>query len=74
MKKGRRLFFIANGKEKGEDPYYEHLYSVSLDGGGISLVTPGDFNHSSEVNDAGTFVVSTYSRVNTSPVSVLLDK
>lgn len=72
--KGRRLFFIANGREKSEDPYYEHLYSVSLDGGAVSLITPGDFNHSADVNDAGTYVVSTYSRVNTSPVSVLLDK
>jgi len=35
--KGRRLFFVANGREKGEDPYYEHMYSVSLDGGAVSL-------------------------------------
>lgn len=72
--KGRRLYFIANGREKGEDPYYEHLYSVSLDGGSISLITPGNFNHSADMNDAASYVVSTYSRVNTTPVSVLLDK
>jgi dipeptidyl-peptidase-4 len=23
--KSRRLYFTANGREKGEDPYYEHL-------------------------------------------------
>ncbi|UZD22387.1 DPP IV N-terminal domain-containing protein [Algoriphagus halophytocola] len=72
--KSRRLYFVANGKEKGEDPYYEHLYSVSLDGGAISLLNSGDFNHSAEINDAATFFVDNYSRVNTVPVAVLKDK
>ncbi|MEP0713700.1 DPP IV N-terminal domain-containing protein [Algoriphagus sp.] len=72
--KGRRLFFVANGREKGEDPYYEHLYSVSLDGGAITLLNKGDFNHSSVMNDAGSFFVNTYSRVNTVPVSTLHDR
>lgn len=69
-----RLFFAANGREKGEDPYYEHLYSVSLSGGAISLLNPGDFNHQMSVNDNANFVVNNYSRVNTIPVSVLLDR
>ncbi|MBN7815395.1 S9 family peptidase [Algoriphagus pacificus] len=72
--KGRRLFFVANGKENGEDPYYEHLYSVSLDGGAITLLNKGNFNNSSDMNDAGTFFVNTYSRVNTAPVSELKDR
>jgi len=72
--KGRRLFFVANGREKGEDPYYEHMYSVSLDGGAVSLLNKGDFNHSSDMNDGGSYFVNTYSRVNTTPVSVLLDR
>ncbi|PZX53470.1 dipeptidyl aminopeptidase/acylaminoacyl peptidase [Algoriphagus ratkowskyi] len=72
--KARRLFFVANGREKGEDPYYEHLYSVSLDGGAITLLNKGDLNHSSDMNDAGSFFVNNYSRVNTIPVSVLHDR
>jgi dipeptidyl aminopeptidase/acylaminoacyl peptidase len=72
--KNRRLYFIANGREKGEDPYYEHLYSVSLDGGAVSLLNSGHFNHASEVNDNATFIVNNFSRVNTTPVSVLMDK
>lgn len=72
--KGRRLFFVANGREKGEDPYYEHLYSVSLDGGAITLLNKGDFNHASDMNDAGSYFVNTYSRVNSTPVSVLQDR
>ncbi len=72
--KNRRLYFIANGKEKGEDPYYEHLYSVSLDGGAIALLNKGDFNHDISINDNASFVVNNFSRVNTAPVSVLLDR
>lgn len=72
--KNRKLAFIANGREKGEDPYYEHLYSVSLDGGAVSLLNSGNFNHSSEVNDNANFFVNNFSRVNTTPVSALKDK
>ncbi|HCD86933.1 MAG TPA: S9 family peptidase, partial [Algoriphagus sp.] len=48
--KNRKLYFVANGREKGEDPYYEHLYSVSLDGGAVSLLNAGDFNHDIDIN------------------------
>jgi dipeptidyl-peptidase 4 len=71
--KKRKVYFVANGKENGEDPYYEHLYSVSLDGGNITLLNKGDFNHSSDMNDNATFFVNNYSRVNTAPVSEVLD-
>ena len=69
-----RLFFAANAREEGEDPYYEHLYSVSLNGGEISLLTPGNYNHSSSVNDRGNYAVVNYSRVDTTPVSILVDR
>ena len=70
----RKLYFTANGKEKGEDPYYEHLYSVSLDGGAVTLLNKGDFNHEISINDAGSFFISNFSRVNTVPASVLYDR
>ena len=70
----RKLYFTANGKEKGEDPYYEHLYSVSLDGGAVTLLNKGDFNHEISINDAASFFISNFSRVNTVPASVLYDR
>ena len=70
----RKLYFTANGREKGEDPYYEHLYSVSLDGGAVTLLNKGDFNHEISINDAGSFFISNFSRVNTVPASVLYDR
>ncbi len=70
----RKLYFTANGKEIGEDPYYEHLYSVSLDGGVVTLLNKGDFNHEISINDGASYFVSNFSRVNTVPASVLYDR
>ena len=70
----RKLYLTANGREKGEDPYYEHLYSVSLDGGAVYLLNKGDFNHEISINDPASYFVSNFSRVNTVPASVLYDR
>ena len=70
----RKLYFTANGKEKGEDPYYEHLYSVSLDGGAVALLNKGDFNHEININDAASYFISNFSRVNSVPASALYDQ
>lgn len=70
----RVLYFSANGREANEDPYYSHLYRINLDGTGLQLLNPGNFDHRSEINDLCAFFVDNYSRVNTSPVSVLMDK
>lgn len=69
----RVLYFRANGKEKGEDPYYFHLYRVNFDGTGLQLLEKGNFDHQSDVNDAASHFVSNYSRVNTTPASSLYD-
>jgi dipeptidyl aminopeptidase/acylaminoacyl peptidase len=71
--KNRVLYFWANGKEKGEDPYYTHLYRINFDGSSLKRLTPGNFTHSPDMNDAATYFVSTFSRVNTAPQSVLMD-
>lgn len=41
----RRIYFTAGGREEGRNPYYQHLYSVSFDGGSVSLLTPEDAVH-----------------------------
>ncbi len=71
--KSRVLYFTANGREPGEDPYYLHLYSVNLDGTGMKLLNKDEFNHSVGMNDANTFVVDNYSRIDTVPTAVLRD-
>lgn len=71
--KNRFLYFIANGREQGEDPYYIHLYRVKLDGTGLTLLNKGNFDHAAGMNDRRTFFVDNYSRVNTIPESILCD-
>ena len=71
--KGRVLYFTGNGREKGEDPYYLHLYRVGFDGSGIKLLNPGDFDHQVSVSDNSKFFVNNWSRVNTVPMSALYD-
>jgi len=71
--KDRSLFFTANGRERGEDPYYLHLYRINLDGSRLQLLTPGNFSHSFSAPDSGKYFEDTYSRVDTGPKSVLVD-
>lgn len=71
--KNRVVYFLANGREKGENPYYEHLYRVNLNGSGLQLVTKGNYFHAPSVDDNAQFIVNNYSRVNTVPKTELLD-
>jgi dipeptidyl-peptidase-4 len=71
--KARVLYFTASGREAGENPYYAHLYRINLDGSGLKLLNPGNFTHSSSMNDASSYFVDNFSRVNASPKSVLYD-
>ncbi|MAB89164.1 MAG: hypothetical protein CMJ90_06875, partial [Planctomycetes bacterium] len=65
------LWFRANGRERGENIYYEHLYRVRLDGGGLTLLDPGDGTHRSSMSKSRRYVVDTWSRVDQANQSVL---
>lgn len=67
------VYFTANGREADEDPYYQHLYSVRLDGTGQTLLDPGDAMHSVSLSESNKYFVDNFSRVDLAPVSVLHD-
>jgi dipeptidyl aminopeptidase/acylaminoacyl peptidase len=72
----RVVYFSANGKENvnaslKEDPYYLHLYKVNIDGTGLQLLNPGNFDHSFSMNDKKNYFVNTSSRINSTPTSAL---
>lgn len=69
----RTVYFLANGVEKGENPYYVHIYSVGLDGKGMKRLNEQNFEHQVSLNDDNKYFVDNYSRVNTTPVSALYD-
>ena len=71
--KARVIYFTANGMNADENPYYEHLYRVNVDGTGLKQITKGDYFHQSEVDDDARFIVDNYSKVNSIPCAALLD-
>jgi dipeptidyl-peptidase 4 len=71
--KARVLYFAACGREPGEDPYYTHLYRVSLDGTGLKQLDKGDASHGADMNDSSRWFVDNFSRVDQAPKSELRD-
>ncbi|HET7038425.1 MAG TPA: DPP IV N-terminal domain-containing protein, partial [Gemmatimonadales bacterium] len=83
------VYFQANAREPGEDPYYQHVYRVGLDGRGLTLLDPGDYDHQmgggfgggggfgagpvSGLSPSNRYFVETYSRVNMAPQAALFD-
>ena len=72
----RTAFFMATGREDGRDPYYHHLYAVSLDGGEPRLLTPEDAEHGEwppyvYFSPDGRFFVDRISRIDQPPRTVL---
>ena len=69
--KERVLYFTANGVTKSQDPYYEHLFRINLNGTGLKNINSGDYNTITSMSDSNKYFVSNYSRVNTVPKSEL---
>ncbi len=70
--KNDKVFFSAHGFNKNLDPYYEFVYSVSINGSNLKELNSGNFNNTSYFGD-NSFFVNNYSRVNTTPKSELRD-
>ncbi len=71
--KGGVLYVRGNAREKGENVYYAHLYSVKLDGTGLTLLDPGDAHHFTTLSPTRKFVIDNTSRVDEAPTSVVRD-
>ncbi|MGH9354209.1 MAG: DPP IV N-terminal domain-containing protein [Terriglobia bacterium] len=69
--KNRQLYFLASGREPGEDPYQTHLYKVNFDGSGLQLLTPENANHAASVSPDGRYLVDNFSRPDLPGESVL---
>ncbi|HEV2489107.1 MAG TPA: DPP IV N-terminal domain-containing protein [Candidatus Acidoferrales bacterium] len=71
--KNRMLYLLAVGKEKGRNPYYQHLYRIGFDGKNMQLLTPENANHDVTMSPNGEYFVDSYSTPEESPVTVLRD-
>ncbi|MBE9488373.1 MAG: S9 family peptidase [Bacteroidetes bacterium] len=67
----RILYFTAYGANKSQNPYYEHLCSINLDGSNFKILNKGDYTFSSSMCDSKNYFVSNYSRVDANPETAL---
>ena len=67
------LFFTANGMERRRNPYYEHFYSISLDGGKPRLLTHEDAHHEVYLSPSREHFVDNFSRVDEPARALLMD-
>lgn len=72
--KARTLWYMANGREPGQDPYFAHAYRIGLDGKGPQVsLTPDDGTHTIQLSPSGKYLVDTYSKPEAPPVVALRD-
>ncbi|MDC7695710.1 DPP IV N-terminal domain-containing protein [Asticcacaulis sp. DXS10W] len=61
--KARQIYFAANGRRKGEDPYFQHYYRVDFDGRNLTPLTTAPAYHDVSVSSDMQYYTDTYSRV-----------
>ncbi len=71
--KAKRVLFTGRGRESDAFLYYAQLYAVNFDGTGLQRLTTEDADHRVTVSPNNKWIVDTYSRVETPPVTVLRD-
>lgn len=65
------VFFTANGFDKNEHPYYNHLFRVGLNGSGLKMLNPGNYYNDSWMPEDLKYFVNNASRVDAAPVNAL---
>lgn len=67
----RTLYFMGCGKDTGEDPYLEKLYSLNIDNGNLKCLTPENGNHQITFSQDYAYFTDCWSRVDCPPTVVL---
>jgi dipeptidyl-peptidase 4 len=71
--KKRTLYFEANGKEAGRNPYHNYFYKVDFSGKKVSLLSPADGNHRIDLAENEKYFIDNYSSTTTPNVAELRD-
>ena len=69
--KNRVIYFLADGYNKDENPYFTHLYKIGFDGKNLMPLTPERGNHQISYSPDGKYFVDAYSQPDVPPVTVL---
>ncbi|MBV9987429.1 MAG: DPP IV N-terminal domain-containing protein [Chitinophagaceae bacterium] len=67
----RMIYFLAGGREAGQNPYFQHFYKVGFDGKNLTLLTPESGQHQITLSPSGNVFIDRYSSSNTTPVIVV---
>ncbi len=65
------IYFTASGVNKNEDPYLIHYYKIDFDGKNMTCLTPAEGNHAAVFSPDHKYLVDTYSKADTPPVTEL---
>lgn len=71
--KTRTLWYAANGREKGQDPYFAHFYRIGLDGKTQVSLTPDVGDHTMQLSPSGKYLIDSYSQPDVPHVVTLRD-
>ncbi len=71
--KTRTLWYAANGREKGQDPYFAHFYRIGLDGKTPVSLTPDVGDHTMQLSPSGRYLIDSYSSPDVPSVVTLRD-
>ena len=69
----RTMWYEAAGREKGQDPYFIHLYRIGLDGKNQISLTPDAGTHEVQISPDGKYVIDTFSQPDVAPETTLRD-
>jgi dipeptidyl aminopeptidase/acylaminoacyl peptidase len=69
----RTMWYEAAGREKGQDPYFIHLYRIGLDGKNQISLTPDAGTHAVQISPDGKYVIDTFSQPDVAPETTLRD-
>ncbi len=69
----RIIYFMASGREEGQNPYFRHLYRVDFSGENFKHLTPETGDHSIRFSPDGKYFTDTYSQPDVPPVYEVRD-
>ena len=69
--KKRVVYFLADGYNKDENPYFTHLYKIDFDGKNLIPLTPEQGNHQISFSPDEKYFIDAFSQPNIPATSVL---